>query len=166
MRAVRLFNVFIINLLSILLRTPLLPLTQRFPGKESVRNPDSSPLMSHSCSSTSCSQFTENLFCAGTYQKILACIAKPALENADVKLLTKVVKIDTTQEAEGKVTVTTDTQEILHFDEVIITTPLGWLKKNQDAFTPPLPARLAQAINSISYGCLEKVSLQTSWFLN
>jgi len=43
------------------------------------------------------------------------------------------------------------------FDEVVITAPLGWLKRNKSAFVPPLPARISQAIDNISYGRLEKV---------
>jgi hypothetical protein len=38
-----------------------------------------------------------------------------------------------------------------------VTAPLGWLKINKDAFDPPLPDRLNQAIENIGYGCLEKV---------
>jgi hypothetical protein len=43
------------------------------------------------------------------------------------------------------------------FDEVVVTAPLGWLKRNKLAFQPPLPGKLSEAIDSISYGCLEKV---------
>jgi len=43
------------------------------------------------------------------------------------------------------------------FDEVIMTAPLGWLKLHQEAFTPPLPLKITNAINHISYGRLEKV---------
>lgn len=45
-----------------------------------------------------------------------------------------------------------------HFDEVVVTVPLGWLKKNKTAFLPPLPQRFCNAIDNIGYGCLEKVS--------
>jgi protoporphyrinogen oxidase len=101
---------------------------------------------------------TENIFCAGTYQKILALIAKPALEKAEIKFSTRVVKIDSSEWIGGKVALTTENGEKFHFDEVVMTAPLGWLKRNQDAFVPPLPPRLSQAIDSIGYGCLEKVS--------
>lgn len=43
------------------------------------------------------------------------------------------------------------------FDEIVMTAPLGWLQKHQDAFVPAIPERLTKAINSIGYGCLEKV---------
>jgi Flavin containing amine oxidoreductase len=45
------------------------------------------------------------------------------------------------------------------FDEVVMTAPLGWLKRNKDVFIPALPPRLSQAIDSISYGDLEKVHI-------
>lgn len=45
------------------------------------------------------------------------------------------------------------------FDDVVVTAPLGWLQKNKSkAFQPQLPESLSVAIDSISYGCLEKVS--------
>lgn len=43
------------------------------------------------------------------------------------------------------------------FDDVVVTAPLGWLKRNLDAFEPALPPRMTQAINSLGFGCLEKV---------
>jgi hypothetical protein len=42
----------------------------------------------------------------------------------------------------------------------VVTTPLGWLKKNKHAFEPPLPSRFSGAIDSIGYGSLEKVCLK------
>ncbi|KAG4264650.1 hypothetical protein FPRO06_05275 [Fusarium proliferatum] len=47
--------------------------------------------------------------------------------------------------------------QTLEFDEVVVTAPLGWLKRNLDAFEPALPARMTKAIDAIGYGCLEKV---------
>ncbi|KAK4556842.1 hypothetical protein LTR86_005822 [Recurvomyces mirabilis] len=47
--------------------------------------------------------------------------------------------------------------QALDFDEVVLTTPLGFLQRNKDMFSPPLPTRLSQAINSIGYGTLDKV---------
>lgn len=55
--------------------------------------------------------------------------------------------------------VTTASSETLVFDEVILTCPLGWLKRNLSAFTPSLPNRIIEAIGNISYGRLEKVYL-------
>lgn len=52
--------------------------------------------------------------------------------------------------------------EVLEFDEVVLTAPLGWLKQNLGAFEPALPRSLAGAIKSIGYGCLEKVSVRNT----
>jgi len=57
------------------------------------------------------------------------------------------------------VTVTTADQATHEFDEVILTCPLGWLKRNISAFSPSLPSRITKAIEHISYGRLEKVYL-------
>ena len=42
------------------------------------------------------------------------------------------------------------------FDEVVVTSPLGWLKRNKRCL-PGLHPRIASAIESISFGRLEKV---------
>ncbi|PVH74171.1 FAD/NAD(P)-binding domain-containing protein [Cadophora sp. DSE1049] len=96
----------------------------------------------------------ENLFCAGTYQKILETIAKPALKNAKLNLSTKVTSVES---CSGKVSVYTENRNSLEFDEVVITCPLGWLQKNKKVFHPELPDRFSQAIDAIGYGSLEKV---------
>ncbi|EFX03271.1 flavin containing amine oxidoreductase [Grosmannia clavigera kw1407] len=58
----------------------------------------------------------------------------------------------------GCVNVTTASGDAFLFDELVFTAPLGWLKQHQaSTFQPPLPARLVSAIDSIGYGCLEKV---------
>jgi len=96
----------------------------------------------------------ENLFCAGTYEKILETIAKPALDNAKLNLSTKVISV---QSGSGGVSVRTEEGNSLDFDEVVVTCPLGWLQKNRKAFQPELPARFSEAIDAIGYGSLEKV---------
>jgi monoamine oxidase len=86
------------------------------------------------------------------------------LERATIEYNTKVVKVFSAESSSGQVIVTTDKDEKLSFDEVVMTTPLGWLKKNQAAFEPPLPTRFSQAIDALSYGCLEKVSRSLEFF--
>jgi hypothetical protein len=97
---------------------------------------------------------SENLFAAGTYKTILAKVAAPALAGANIELSTKVTHL---KSCSGIVLVATANGRTLEFDEVVVTTPLGWLKKNKNAFDPPLPPRLSTAIDSIGYGSLEKV---------
>lgn len=98
---------------------------------------------------------------ASTYEKILARIAKTAVQKADIKFLTKVIKVvsrpSKDENTPSKVFVETEKGETFAFDELVMTTPLGWLKKNKAAFVPPLPKRVVKAIDAISYGCLEKV---------
>lgn len=101
----------------------------------------------------------ENLFVAGTYQKILAKIAEPALKT-ETKFGHKVTRIVSKGEQENTtVTVEIEGQESRTYDEVVMTAPLGWLKRNMDSFVPELPRRLKEGIESISYGHLDKVSL-------
>ncbi|RDW62679.1 flavin containing amine oxidoreductase [Coleophoma crateriformis] len=95
----------------------------------------------------------ETLFCAGTYQKILAHISEPALGAADIKLSAKVTNIIS---GEDGTTVITDQLDEIKFDEIVVTAPLGWLKKNTNKFQPALPPRFLKAVDSIGYGCLEK----------
>ncbi|PSR98970.1 flavin-containing amine oxidoreductase [Coniella lustricola] len=99
----------------------------------------------------------ENLYCAGTYTKILKYIAAPALKSAAIQYDTTVAKMHARQHAEDPVRVTLTTGAQLSFDDLVVTCPLGWLQKNPTAFDPPLPAPLTRSINTIGYGCLEKV---------
>lgn len=99
----------------------------------------------------------ENLFCAGTYEKILDKIAKPALAKADIKFKKRAEGISYRSDPLDHVKINLSDGSVLEVDEVVVTSPLGWLKKNLSAFEPPLPIRLTKAIESIGYGCLEKV---------
>lgn len=102
----------------------------------------------------------ENLFVAETYHKVLQKIAEPVL-NADVRYGHKVTKVISQQEGEAtKVFVDVDGKESQQFDEVVMTAPLGWLKRNIQAFEPELPKRLKQGIDAIGYGHLDKVSVE------
>ncbi|KAK2845253.1 hypothetical protein FQN49_005901 [Arthroderma sp. PD_2] len=101
-----------------------------------------------------------NLFVASTYKNILQYIAKPVLGAADIRLNEPVVAVEgknRASEAGGQVLVRTSAEKEYLFDEVVATFPLGWLKQNKAAFTPPIPQRLSQAIDNISYGHLEKI---------
>lgn len=100
----------------------------------------------------------ENLFVAETYHKVLKKIAEPALK-ADVRFAHKVKKIISKTEDDGlKVIVEVEGRASLEFDEVVMTAPLGWLKRNMHAFEPEIPKRLKQGIEAIGYGNLDKVS--------
>ena len=86
-------------------------------------------------------------------------MAQSALVDVDLQLNTKVTQIFTPEEDDQDlpVSVVTSDDTRMAFDQVICTTPLGWLKRNLDAFQPGLPTPLTKAIEHISYGRLEKV---------
>jgi hypothetical protein len=100
---------------------------------------------------------SENLFCAGTYRKILDVIAKPALDGAEIKFKSTAESISYRTNPLSHVKVRVQDGNVLEFDDVVVTSPLGWLKQHLEAFEPPLPMRMTKAIESIGYGCLEKV---------
>jgi len=88
---------------------------------------------------------------------VLQKIAEPAVK-ADMRFGHKVTKIISKDEGHGpKVTVEVEGKESEEFDEVVMTSPLGWLKRNMSAFEPNLPERLIQGIEAIGYGNLDKV---------
>jgi hypothetical protein len=104
----------------------------------------------------------ENLFVAETYHKVLKKIAEPALK-AEVKFGHKVTKLVSCKEGENaKVKVEVNGKETETYDEVVVTAPLGWLKRNMAAFEPQLPERLRRGIEAIGYGHLDKVSVFNS----
>ncbi|EAQ85762.1 hypothetical protein CHGG_07015 [Chaetomium globosum CBS 148.51] len=85
----------------------------------------------------------ENLFCAGTYNKVLEKVAQPAIEGADIHYQTRISEIYGKSSTQNNMTrVRTTDERVFEFDEVVVTCPLGWLKKNLQAFYPPLPERV------------------------
>lgn len=97
---------------------------------------------------------------ASTYEKILEHVSKSAREHGYIRLNQPITKIEArprTDSAHHQITLTTATGETTQFDEVVVTCPLGWLKRNKSAFVPDIPPRLSQAIDNISYGRLEKI---------
>jgi hypothetical protein len=102
----------------------------------------------------------ENLFVADTYKKVLEKIAAPAVKSG-IKFGHTVKKLVSKSGVEGedpRVTIELEGRESETFDEVVMTAPLGWLKKHLDAFEPELPQRLQEGIQAIGYGHLDKVS--------
>lgn len=96
---------------------------------------------------------------ASTYKAILARVAQTAVAKATIQLSTKVTSVQSIEKAaaEGpRVSVTTE-KETLEYDEVVITSPLGCLKRGLPAISPSPPHGIFRAIANISYGHLEKV---------
>ena len=97
----------------------------------------------------------------GSHKAILAEITRIPLEKATVKLGERVVEVLTVERETqgGQVVLKTENEATFAFDEVLMTTPLGFLKRNKDIFKPSLPPRLQAGIDTVSVGHLEKVSL-------
>ncbi|KAI4182766.1 MAG: hypothetical protein L6R41_005787 [Letrouitia leprolyta] len=111
----------------------------------------------------------ENLFLASTYKPILSKLTQDTYTHASVHLSTKVTSITSnssppSQDEEPStytsISITTSEKQVLEYDEIITTAPLGCLKSTHEhAFHPPLPSRIQKAIKNLSYGRLEKVYL-------
>ncbi|KAE9389438.1 hypothetical protein BT96DRAFT_967973 [Gymnopus androsaceus JB14] len=101
----------------------------------------------------------EEMFVASNYSAIMDRISKAATDKAEILLGKRVVSVRTPKERTSgqKVCVTTDDGSIREFDEVVMSTPLGWLKKYPDCFIPSLPPRLTSAIDNLKLSQLEKV---------
>ena len=101
------------------------------------------------------------VFVAGTYNDILKDIGSTAMQKADIHFNTEITSFgsfDGTNWGERTASIQTAAGVEMQYDEVVITAPLGWLKKHKaTAFREPLPQRISQAIDSIGYGRLEKV---------
>lgn len=96
---------------------------------------------------------------ASTYKAILDRVAQTAVAKATIHLSMKVTSVKPVEKAvpDGpRVSVTTE-KETLEFDEVVITSPLGCLKRGLPSISPALPHEISRAIANISYGHLEKV---------
>lgn len=110
------------------------------------------------------------MFVESSYSAILDRISKTATERAELLLGRRVVSIRTPEErTSGKQScVTTDDGSVREFDEVVMSTPLGWLKKYPECFNPSLPPRLNAAINNLTLSQLEKVfiTFPTAFWIN
>ncbi|KAL6714192.1 hypothetical protein ACLMJK_008687 [Lecanora helva] len=99
----------------------------------------------------------DDCFIPTNYRRIIDHISALPLTQANIQFETA---MDTAEVGTGRprsVCVTSLDGKVQHFDDVVITTPLGWLKKHKDSIRPLHP-RVASAIDSISYGRLEKVT--------
>jgi hypothetical protein len=91
---------------------------------------------------------------------IVDAAAAVPLAKADMQLSTKVVGIISSGDEESgraRVTVQTQNGTTQTFDDIVMTIPLGCLKRGKHIFEPPLTSGLTAAIDSISVGNLEKV---------
>ncbi|KAI0129417.1 hypothetical protein BJ170DRAFT_578343, partial [Xylariales sp. AK1849] len=101
----------------------------------------------------------EEMFVASNYSAILDNISTAARDKAEILLGERVVSVQTPKDriSAQPTIVTTDNGSHLAFDEVVMTTPLGWLQEHTDCFNPSLPPRLESAIHNLKLSQLEKV---------
>ncbi|PBP22139.1 hypothetical protein BUE80_DR006938 [Diplocarpon rosae] len=103
-----------------------------------------------------------NLYLKGGYDKIVHWTAEPLLRDPDTRIrLGEVVRDIAWGTTDGSVTVASQTGTYTA-DAVLVTVPLGCLRRNMIAFAPPVPASIQQGINAFSYGALGKVFLEFS----
>ncbi|KAL8691622.1 MAG: hypothetical protein Q9218_003197 [Villophora microphyllina] len=98
-------------------------------------------------------------FIPSNYQKIFSQIATIPLRKAHIQYDTVMVSVETCTSGLHPVCVTTSSGSKQYFDEIVVTTPLGWLKQHQYSI-PQLHPRIASAINSMSFGKLEKILIE------
>lgn len=76
------------------------------------------------------------------------------------------VEIDTSKVK--PITLTSTTNETFYADSVIVTIPLGSLRRDAIKFTPPLPLDVQKAISNLAFGVFEKLFIRFSvpWWLD
>lgn len=100
---------------------------------------------------------------------MIKTLSKPSLDAGIVKLGTPIDEITTVTEGGRKrvfLSSLCKPKENRVVDGVIVTAPLGCLKRDMIKFEPVLPKRIKESIASLSYGNLEKVRkhfLQHTW---
>lgn len=97
----------------------------------------------------------DDLFMASTYKDIIATLLATVRQRATLRLNCEVTQISNIRT--GVVCVEAADGLKASFDNVIVTAPLGWLKRNELVFSPPLTPKISTAIRSLGYGNLDKV---------
>ncbi|KAK6076171.1 flavin containing amine oxidoreductase [Seiridium cupressi] len=99
-----------------------------------------------------------NLFVASTYEDILADLRSVVESKTTLRFRCEVTRV-INMEPNGVDIKAADGFQA-RFDDVVVTTPLGWLKRNQNVFSPPLSPAISSAIEALGYGNLEKIFIR------
>lgn len=99
---------------------------------------------------------TDDCFIPTNYKKILARISSIPLAKAHIQFNTVMISVESQRDENRLICLTTSDGNKQYFDDVVVTTPLGWLKQHKQSINQLSP-RIASAIDSISFGRLEKV---------
>lgn len=101
----------------------------------------------------------DDCFIPTNYQKIMARVAAAPLAQAHIQFDTVMVSVESQSSGPRPICVTTCNGQKQYFDDVVVTTPLGWLQQHKESIHRLHP-RIASAIDSISFGRLEKVLIE------
>ncbi|KAI1124601.1 putative flavin-containing amine oxidase [Nemania abortiva] len=99
-----------------------------------------------------------NLFVASTYQAILVHLQSMIDMKATIRLQCEVTRLINNKSAGIDVEAADGFRG--QFDNVVVTAPLGWLKRNPHAFSPPLSPSISNAVRTLGYGNLDKVFIK------
>ncbi|KAL8650181.1 MAG: hypothetical protein Q9226_005256 [Calogaya cf. arnoldii] len=100
----------------------------------------------------------DNLFIASTYKDIVSDLRQQVSHHAAVHIDCEVTRI-TNRRMEGVEVEAADGFRDV-FDDVVVTAPLGWLKRNENVFCPALTPEISTAIRSLGYGNLDRVFIK------
>ena len=98
----------------------------------------------------------DDCFIPTNYRKIMTRVAALPLAQAYVQFQTMMTSVEAQEGETHNVCLTTSDGKEQYFDDVVITVPLGWLKKHKNTIVDLTP-RIESAIDSMSFGRLEKV---------
>jgi len=103
-----------------------------------------------------------------SYEQIVQYIARPALAQNIIKFKRQIQSIDVSSCSDKPITLQSSTNETFNAHAVIVTVPLGSLKRNAIHFSPALPLRVQNAISNLGYGILERLFIRFShpWWLS
>ncbi|RYP91101.1 hypothetical protein DL770_002757 [Monosporascus sp. CRB-9-2] len=100
----------------------------------------------------------DNLFAASTFKDILADLRSVVDKKATLRLQCEVTRVTNNKFAGVDIEAADGFRRC--FDDVIVTAPLGWLKRNQHVFSPPLTHGLSSAIQDLGYGNLDRIFIR------
>ncbi|PQE11406.1 Flavin amine oxidase protein [Rutstroemia sp. NJR-2017a BVV2] len=106
-----------------------------------------------------------NLYMKGGYDKIVNWAARPLLKDPETIRLGEVVKnITWGHEDDSVIVESTNNNKTSTFnaDAIVVTVPLGVLRRNMINFSPALPSDIQEGIRRFSYGALGKVFVEFS----
>ncbi|RDW87509.1 amine oxidase-1 [Coleophoma crateriformis] len=104
-----------------------------------------------------------NLYMKGGYDKIVNWTAEPLLQNPDTIRLGEVVKNIEWGEKDDSIVVHSIHNDEAHSftaDAVVVTVPLGVLRRDMLSFNPPLPTDIQDGFSKFSYGALGKIFVE------